>query len=103
GKEHANPPHALTLLRARRERPADGTRAAEKRDELTPHDHSITSSASSRNGSGIVSPIDFAVLRLTTSSNCVGRSIGRSPGLAPLSIWSTRPAIRRQMSGRFAA
>jgi GAF domain-containing protein len=45
--------------------------------------HSINSSASSRNGSGMVSPIDFAVLRLTTSSNCVGRSIGRSPGLMP--------------------
>ena len=68
-----------------------------------PSHHSITSSANSRNGSGMVSPIDFAVLRFTTSSNFVGRSIGRSPGLAPLRILSTRPAIRRQMSGRLAA
>src|SRR5262249_35929597 len=31
--EHADPPYALTLLRARRERPRD-RRAAEQRDEL---------------------------------------------------------------------
>ena len=41
--EHADAPHALALLRARRERPR-GRRAAEQRDELAPL-HSITSSA----------------------------------------------------------
>src|SRR5262249_18446321 len=55
------------LLCARRERPR-GSRAAEQRNELAAlhlRDHSITSSASRRNGSGIVSPSAFAVLRLT--------------------------------------
>ena len=42
-------------------------RAAEQRDELAAL-HSITSSASSRNESGIVSPSAFAVLRFTISS-----------------------------------
>src|SRR5262249_50624073 len=64
--EEANHGHPR-LLRARRERPR-GCSAAEQGHELAPL-HSITSSASSRNGSGMVSPIDFAVLRLTTSSN----------------------------------
>src|SRR6516164_2222186 len=44
-----------------------------------PH-HSITSSASRRNGSEIVSPSAFAVLRLTIRSNLVGCSTGRSAG-----------------------
>ena len=35
GREHANPPHAVALLRARPERPS-GYRAAEKRDEIAP-------------------------------------------------------------------
>src|SRR5262249_57373069 len=78
------------LLRPCRERPRRH-RAAEQRDERAAATHSITSSASSRNGSGMGSPIDFAVLRVTTSSNCVGRSIGRSPGVAPLRILFTRP------------
>jgi hypothetical protein len=38
----------------------------------------ITSSARSRIDSGIVMPSALAVLRLTTSSNLVGCSIGRS-------------------------
>src|SRR5262245_55844524 len=45
--------------------------------------HSITLSARARNDSGTVSASAFAVLRLTTSSNLVGCSIGRSVGLAP--------------------
>jgi His Kinase A (phospho-acceptor) domain len=51
--------------------------------------HSITSSARSRNDSEIVRPMALAVLRLTTSSNLVGRSIGRSAGFAPFKILST--------------
>lgn len=51
--------------------------------------YSMTSSASSRSVCGIVSPSAFAVLRLTTSSNVVGCSTGRSAGLAPLRILST--------------
>src|SRR5262249_34007165 len=47
GQEHADAPHPLALLRARRERPR-GHRAAEQLDELAPTDHSITSSARAR-------------------------------------------------------
>jgi len=50
---------------------------------------SMTSSARSRSASGTVRPRAFAVLRLTTSSNLVGRSTGRSAGLAPLRIFPT--------------
>jgi hypothetical protein len=42
--EHADAPHPLALLRARRERPRD-RRASEERDEFAPSNHSITSSA----------------------------------------------------------
>jgi hypothetical protein len=78
------PDHAfVSLLRARRERPR--RRAAEQRHELAPP-HSITSSARTKNDSGIASPIALAVRRLMISSNIVGCSIGKSPGFAPLSI-----------------
>ena len=49
----------------------------------------ITSSARSRSDCGTVRPRAAAVLRLTTSSNLVGRSIGRSPGFSPFKIRST--------------
>src|SRR5262249_21796121 len=51
--------------------------------------HSITSSARSKNDSGIVSPSALAVVRLMTRSNLVGCSIGMSPGFAPRRILST--------------
>src|SRR5262245_54731788 len=63
--QHADTPHPLALLRARRERPR--SRAAKQRDELAAF-HSITSSASSTNESGIVSPIALAALRFTINS-----------------------------------
>src|SRR5215472_15914229 len=69
GQEHADPTHTLTLLRSRRERPR--SRAAEQRDELAAVHYSKTSSARARKDSGIVRPIAFAVLTLTTSSNLV--------------------------------
>jgi len=47
------------------------------RDRLGKPSYSITSSARSRNGSGIVSPSVFAVRRLTISSNFVGCRIHR--------------------------
>src|SRR5258707_7726371 len=75
------------LLRARRERPRD-RRAAEQGDELAAL-HSITSSASAMSLSGTASPSALAVLRLMISSNLVGCSTGRSPGLAPFSTLST--------------
>src|SRR4029077_5255266 len=46
--------------------------------------HSITSLASASSVGGTVRPSAFAVLRLMTSSNFVGRSTGRSDGFAPL-------------------
>jgi hypothetical protein len=51
--------------------------------------YSITASARSRNDSEIANPSTLAVLRLTTSSNLVGNSIGKSPGLAPPRIRCT--------------
>ena len=44
---------------------------------------------------GMLSPRSRAVLRLMTKSNLVGCSIGRSAGLAPLRILSTKVAARR--------
>ena len=66
-------------------------RAAEKRYELAPP-HSITRLASASRFGGMSSPIAFAVLRLRISSNVVGCTIGRSAGLAPFNILSTRTA-----------
>src|SRR6516164_7378473 len=48
-----------------------------------PH-HSMTSSARASKDCGTVSPRALAVLRLMTSSNFVGCTTGRSPGIAPL-------------------
>src|SRR6516225_8482317 len=86
GHEHPDAPHAIGLLRPRRERPRC-YRAAEQRDELAPR-HSITSSAMESTSPGMVRPSALAVLRLITNANLVACITGRSPGLAPL---STRP------------
>ncbi len=58
----------------------------------------ITSSARSSSDCGIANPNAFAVLRLITSSNLVGCSMGRSPGLAPRRILSTKAAALRYRS-----
>ena len=76
-----------SLLRACRERPCS-RRTAEQRDELAAF-HSITSSARASNVGGTSSPIDLAVLRLTTSSYFVGNCTGNSNGLVPFRIRST--------------
>src|SRR5262249_43463682 len=85
--QHADPPHALGLLRPRRQRPRC-RRAAEQRDELAAV-HSITSSARASSVGGISNPMRLAVLRLITSSNFVDWMTGKSAGLAPLRM---RPA-----------
>src|SRR6516162_5459406 len=90
--EERDATHARRLLRVHSERPR--SRAAEQRDEGAAL-HSITSSACCRNGSGMVRPSAFAVLRLTISSNLVGSWTGKSPALAPLRIRSTYDAARR--------
>src|SRR5262249_52477556 len=51
--------------------------------------HSMTSSARARIDGGTVRPSNCAVLRLTTSSNRVGCSTGRSAGFVPFKILST--------------
>ena len=63
--------------------------------------YSITSSATVSNLSGMMRPSVLALLRLITSSNSVGASMGSSPGLAPLRILSTKAAERRVMSAMF--
>src|SRR5262249_59641429 len=88
--EHADPPHALPLLRARRERPRG--RAAEQRDEVAAlhvYAHSITSSATASRVGGMVRRSALAVSRLTMKSNLVGCSTGMSAGLVPRRILST--------------
>jgi hypothetical protein len=79
--------HPVGLLRARRERPRCGC-AAEQRDEVAPF-HSITSSARASSMGGTSRPSALAVLRLMTSLNVVGCSMGNSEGLSPLRILST--------------
>jgi hypothetical protein len=69
-REHADAPHALALLRARRERPRRRC-AAEQRDELASF-HSITSSARASRVAGTSRPSALAVLRLMASWNLVG-------------------------------
>src|SRR5262249_54290646 len=68
-KQHADPPHGIGLLCARRERRRD-RRAAEQRDEVAPfhlRGHSMTSSARARSVGGTSKWSARAVLRLITS------------------------------------
>jgi hypothetical protein len=60
------------------------------RDELPPSHHSITSSARDRIEAGAITPSAFMEARLMMSSSLVGNSTGRSPGLSPFSILSTK-------------
>src|SRR5262249_54504755 len=62
--------------------------AAEQRDELATV-HSITSSASASNLSGISRPSALAVLPLKTSSSLFICSTGKSAGLTPLRMRPT--------------
>ena len=74
--EHADAPHAVALLRPRRERP-NRRRAAEPCDEL-PSLHWITSSAVANSVSGMVRPSALAVLRLMIS--WISRRLHRQVG-----------------------
>jgi hypothetical protein len=72
------------------------TRCAKRRPEQVqrtwwtkPCGYSITSSARASSVAGTSRPRAFAVLRLITSSNLVGKSTGSSPAFAPLRILST--------------
>src|SRR5262249_23479938 len=72
----------VSLLRCSVHTKKQGSRAAEKRDELAAL-HSITSSAINSRSRGTSRLSDLAVLRLMTSSYLVGCSTGRSAGFAP--------------------
>src|SRR6516164_4974327 len=85
-REDADESHALTLLRARRERPCDSC-TAEQRDELAPF-HSITSSARASSVDGTSRPSALAVLRLITRSYLVDACTGSSAGFTPLRMRS---------------
>ena len=74
------------LLRPRHHRPRSRS-TTEQRDEFAPS-HSITSSARASIAGGILTPSDFAALRLIVSSNLVGCSTGKSAAFAPLNILS---------------
>src|SRR5215468_5472645 len=78
--EHPDPAH-LRLLRTRRKRPR--SRTADERDEITPPNHSIASSAMASSLSGTVRPSALAVLMLITNSNLVGCTTGRSATFSP--------------------
>jgi len=94
------PRHWLCRLRLGGER--RGEEGHEGGQEGTPLHYSITWSARCSSDWEIVRPSAFAVLRLITSSNLVGCSIGRSPGLAPFRILSTKVAVRRNLSRTLA-
>src|SRR3990172_1567056 len=65
---------------------AVGTKWAQELPRL----YGITSVARRKTDCGIVSPRALAVLRLRANSNVAGRSTGRSAGLAPFRILSTK-------------
>jgi hypothetical protein len=69
-------------------------------EECAPVHYWITSSARASSDGGMVSPSAFAVLRLMTSSNRVGRSTGKSAGLVPFKILPANDPRRRQPSTR---
>src|SRR5262249_54023309 len=59
---------------------------------------SITWSARSSSGGGVVRPTASGVLALMKSSNVVACSTGRSPGFAPFRMRSTYFAARRNIA-----
>jgi len=56
--------------------------------------YSISSSARTRKSRLIISPMVRAVVRLTTSSNFTGCSMGKSAGFAPFNTFCTYPTSR---------
>src|SRR5439155_16054090 len=97
GRQVADPRHLPRRLRLGREGRGQH-RKREPAEEPSPVHHSMIWSARINTDGGIVRPRAFAVLRLITSSNLVGCSIGRSAGFAPLRILSTYTAARRYIS-----
>ena len=102
------PPEAVHAARAGRQG-APGPRRSPDPDSVTGFPtqsghcarYSITLSARTSTDGGMVIPSAFAAFRFITNSNLVGNSTGRSAGLAPFRILSTKYASRRKESGRF--
>jgi len=63
--------------------------------------YSITWSARTSSVGGTARPSAFAVFRLTSNSNLVACSIGKSAGLVPWRILSTNTAARRNVAKTF--
>jgi len=91
---HADAPHPLALLRARRERPR--SRAAEQRDELAATAHSITSSASESKLSEIVTPSVGQGPELTEHKSTLAAR-AQQAGKVPTSSSSARQRPRRRV------
>jgi len=87
GTEPTDPVHFRRLLRFGDKRRHEDTQG--KRDAEHACCHWSTSSAWKSSVGGIVRPRALAALRLMTSSNLMGRSTGRSAGVAPFRILST--------------
>ena len=85
----ASEPHGVPRLAASLAEPNYWRCGSQELAALVEHSYSMIWSARPRSVWGIVRPRALAVLRLITSSNFVGCSIGTSPGLAPLRILST--------------
>src|SRR5262245_43719421 len=85
------------LLRPSRERHGEDA-PTHHSDERSPVHHSMTWSARPSTDCGIFRPRALAVWRLTTRSNLVGCSMGKSPGFAPFKIFATCPPARRSTS-----
>ena len=89
-KQYPDTPRRCRLLRIGAAGESEQTEEGDQHNEReSAAAHRITSSARSRIDCGMAMPSDLAAFRLTTKSNFVGCSIGRSPGLAPLRILST--------------
>src|SRR5262249_60573927 len=88
GQQKAEPVNPRCLLSLGHERRSEDA-PTHHSDERSPVHHWMSSLARTRTDCGIVSPSVLAVLALTTNSNLVGCSTGRSPGFAPFKILST--------------
>src|SRR6516165_3501707 len=91
---HSSPTSACPLC-------ATSCREQPQQSECIEGAYSISSSARSRNDSGMASPSALAVVRLIAKSHLVGCSTGNSATFVPRRILSTNSPARRNSAGRF--